>query len=366
MKNNKLKKMQDLILKAIKIKSIESSPKEILKSLEIFKKEFSSDFIIKDYLFQGRPMIVLSNTKSKKVDFILAGHSDVVPGPDELFQPKTEGDILKGRGAYDMKAPLIAALFALRQYLKDSDNLKVAVFITTDEEKDGLSSKYLVKEIGYQAKFAILPDGGSEKELITVQKGFLQLKLITDGVSAHASTPFEGDNPIHHILTIYNELLKKFPLPTHADDWKTSICITKINADAGSINLIPKTAITCLDIRYVNTIHVKKIINIIKKTAPGINIKIIAENELLAIDKNNQHVATLKNAMNKFSDKPVKLSRECSTSDAVFLSEQGIPSVLFRPKGGGTHQYEEWVSQESLVNFYKIILNFLKKYNIGN
>ena len=34
---------------------------------------------------------------------VLHGHLDVVPGRDEQFEPRLEGDRLFGRGAYDMK-----------------------------------------------------------------------------------------------------------------------------------------------------------------------------------------------------------------------------------------------------------------------
>ena len=39
---------------------------------------------------------------------ILHGHLDVVPGREEQFEPRVEGDRLIGRGAYDMKGGLAA------------------------------------------------------------------------------------------------------------------------------------------------------------------------------------------------------------------------------------------------------------------
>jgi di/tripeptidase len=43
------------------------------------------------------------------------------------------------------------------------------------------------------------------------------------------------------------------------------------------------------------------------------------------------------------------------------LAENGTPSILTMPKGGGEHQDKEWISKKSLVQFYKILINFLKE-----
>ena len=54
--------------------------------------------------------------------------------------------------------------------------------------------------------------------MIVEEKGALQLKVLAEGVSAHASQPFNGDNAIVKVMDVYNDLISKYPLPTSSDD----------------------------------------------------------------------------------------------------------------------------------------------------
>jgi len=343
----------------IKYQTTEDKPREKIKCLKAIEKKFARYFFIQKYSFQNRPIMVLSNTKSKKVDFILAGHIDVVPANTEKFKIKTKDNKLCARGIYDMKGPLAASLFAIQSYLKQNNDLKIAIFITSDEEIDGLSTKYLIEKIGYNAKFAILPDGGSETKIITHQKGFLQIKIIISGKSAHASQPWQAKNPIEKGMFLYKKLMAEFPNPKNEDDWKTSINLTKIKA-GNAVNQIPDKVELCFDIRYIHEQDKKKIINQIKKILiKKYQIDVIAENGPLITKNNNPNIKKLKTIMEKINKKNVLLTRESGTSDAVFFAENGIPAVLFRPKGGGSHQDKEWADKKSLIQLYEILKNFI-------
>ncbi len=347
-------------------KTTKNNPKEIIKCLKIIEKKFSNNFLIKKFNFKNRPIVVFSNTKSKKVDFILAGHIDVVSGNKNLFKIKENKNKLLGRGVFDMKATLIMSIYAIRDYLRKNNNLKIAIFITTDEEIDGLSVKYLINKIKYKAKFAIIPDGGSDTKIITRQKGFTQIKLTITGKTAHASCPFSGSNPIDLGINVYKKILNKYPMPENENDWRTSICLTKIKA-GDAINQIPEKAIFYFDIRYTEKRHINDIRNIIKNVLKHkAKMEIIAENDALIVSNNNQYIAKLKKCMKNVLNKQITIDRSCGTSDAVFLSENKIPTVLFRPKGGGEHQNDEWISKKSLLEFYDVIVEFLKTFKSLN
>ena len=104
--------------------SVFGNQKEIEKCLKLIEKKFSKYFFIKKYLFKDRPMLVLSNIKSKKVDFILAGHVDVVPAPKEKFLIQVKKDRLLGRGVFTL-TPIISfmliLLFSLKSAVKRED-----------------------------------------------------------------------------------------------------------------------------------------------------------------------------------------------------------------------------------------------------
>ena len=66
---------------------------------------------------------------------VLHGHIDVVPGREEQFTPRVDGDRLYGRGAYDMKGGLAAMMGAI-QDLKDQRDVRVVLVVVPDEESE--------------------------------------------------------------------------------------------------------------------------------------------------------------------------------------------------------------------------------------
>lgn len=69
--------------------------------------------------YQGRPNVILdlAGTGGGR-SVILNTHTDVVPGPDEMFSPRIEGGMVYGRGACDAKGQVATILLALAA-LKD-------------------------------------------------------------------------------------------------------------------------------------------------------------------------------------------------------------------------------------------------------
>lgn len=331
---------------------------EIEECLKLIFDKYKDIFFVKKYKFKDRPMMVLSNSKKKDLDLILAGHIDVVPAGKSQFKPVIKNNKLFARGTYDMKIALLASVDVLKSHIND-ENLKFAIFITSDEEVDGLSTKYLLNNIGYKAKFAIIPDGGDDKKLVIAQKGFIQLKMVLKGKSTHASKPFNGKNPLQMISDLQLKLSQVFPNPMTEDDWKTSVVPTYINSGS-AYNQIPDKAEIVFDIRYVRKSDVKKIMSISKKMFnKNIDIEIVAENGNLDTPKSNSNVKKLLKAMEKGFGNKVLLSKTSGTSDAIFFMEKKIPAVLFKPNGGGAHQNDEWIDLKSLEKFKKVLEYFI-------
>jgi succinyl-diaminopimelate desuccinylase len=346
--------------KLIAIQSTNENPGQKLEILKLIEKQYGSKLNVKKYVFQNRNSIVLSNTKSKKLDLIIATHADVVPAEPKQFALKQKGDKLFGRGSADMKAALLMSLEVLNKLTTEGSNKKVAVFVTTDEETDGLSTKYLLSKVGYKSKFAIVPDGGSEVNFSVSQKGFVQLDLTLKGKSSHASRPWEGINPITRGFEIYSKINSKYPIPKNIDDWKTSCVLTKVQAGFAN-NQVPDTANFVFDVRFVNQADYKNLVKELKyNLAKGDKVKIVAQNESFAVDSSNQYITLLAKSAKKIANKKVKYVKDASTSDALYFAQAKIPSVLFSPTGSNSHQNDEWVSYQSMLIFYETIVHFLK------
>lgn len=332
---------------------------ERIACLQMIKERFGDHLYATEMSFrEDRPILVMSTTRAFNTGIIIATHVDVVDAEEALFAPVEKGDKLIGRGAYDMKGATAAVLFAVRDHFWQDGSVPVTVFVTTDEEADGLSVRWLLQERGYKAKFAILPDGGNDSSLVIKQKGFHQIKLTVTGRTTHASTPWNGVNPIERGMKFAAALKKRFPNPKDKKDWRTTVAVTKCEAGK-NLNQVPGVAMFCFDIRFVDEAHVQEIVELAKKVLKkDYTLECVAENGIFSVNPEDHYIRTLAQAMRK-NGKPIGFETECGTSDAIFFAEAGIPATLFRPEGGGAHEPDEWVSATSLFQTYKNLIEFL-------
>src|SRR5207248_5343370 len=107
----------------------------------------------------GLPVLVAEAGPDPGVDapcVVFHGHLDVVPGRPEQFEPRTDGDRLIGRGAYDMKGGLAAMMCALKD-VGQQDRVRVRLVCVPDEESEELDERSTdrVVELGLGGDFAI-------------------------------------------------------------------------------------------------------------------------------------------------------------------------------------------------------------------
>jgi acetylornithine deacetylase len=133
---------------------------------------------------------------------ILQGHLDVVPpGPAEMwahppYDPVIADGWMYGRGAGDMKAGTVAALFAL-------DALRAAGYAPAatvhfqsviEEESTGLGALSVLQR-GYRADAAVLPEP-TDFTINRAQIGALWFRLRVRGKPVHVSVAGDGSNAI--------------------------------------------------------------------------------------------------------------------------------------------------------------------------
>lgn len=353
--------MISFIKQLVRVPSVTGNQKEIQKCFDIIVQQFGDVLNPKYKAFRNRRILILSNTNQKKVDIIFLCHIDVVGLGNTPINPMQKNGRLYGRGAYDMKGPLAATLFGTQDFLLfyPNNGVKIACIITADEETDALSSQYICSELEYKSSFAIVPDGGSMKEIITKEKGFVQFEVEVFGKGCHAAYPWRQRNPIDVIYSIYADLQKKFIHPKSVSDWKTSVVLTVMHA-GNQNNQIPVSARACFDARYVSIKDKKHIENIIRKHIKAKDkCSIIAESPLLEVYSKEKAIILLQKAIKRTTGKKPKCGQEPGTSDAAFFANVGIPAALIRPDGDNAHQDDEWVSISSLKKFRSAIKEFL-------
>jgi acetylornithine deacetylase len=133
---------------------------------------------------------------------ILQGHCDVVPaGPLDMwksppFRPEIRDGWVYGRGAGDMKAGTIAALYAVDALRAAGLRLKGRLHFQSviEEESTGLGALSTLQR-GYRADAALLPEPTSRR-FTNVCVGVLWFRLRLRGEPAHVAWASEGFNAI--------------------------------------------------------------------------------------------------------------------------------------------------------------------------
>ncbi|MFX1298653.1 MAG: M20 family metallopeptidase [Promethearchaeota archaeon] len=196
------------------------------KNIAIKIKSFLEDSNIKCEIFpfenNRANLIAFLNEKFEGKNLLYNAHMDVVPPGKEsewnnppLSAYSTEKKIF-GRGAADMKGGLAAmtiALKILKQFEIETPNNLILNAVADEETGGKLGTKWCVdnvlKKKNIKLDYSIVgePSGMATlpKTIILGEKGRLVLKVVTNGISGHASAPFLGKNAI----TMMSEIIQK-------------------------------------------------------------------------------------------------------------------------------------------------------------
>ena len=318
--------------------------------MDFVKKELK-DYYIKEIIIDNYKNLVISNTIDNNLDIIFCGHIDVVPC--DKYEAKVIDDKLYGRGAFDMKSSLSVMMSILKN---NKSNKKIALIITSDEEIGGNCCKQILKD--YNSKLAVIPDAGKNFELVVEEKGLLQLEITAKGITAHASEPFSGDNPIIKLFDVYNNLLKIYPMPKDMNDFKTSVNLSKLNGGTSN-NMVPESASMVLDIRFTNEDKIDDIINNIKNLSNDIEVKVLDSGPTFYVNHNLDIIKEFIKNSEQILNKKLKISKCLATSDAIYFSEKNIPTIMINPIGNYWHNPNEYVEIDSLYTLYELFVTLL-------
>ena len=143
---------------------------------------------------------------------ILNGHIDVVPtGPVDMwdkppFEPHIDGDWLYGRGSGDMKAGLVANIFALDalKRLGYQPAATVHVQSVTEEECTGNGALSALAR-GYRADAAIIPEPENEG-LVRASVGVIWFRVHVKGYPVHVAEAGNGESAIDAAIFLIGQL----------------------------------------------------------------------------------------------------------------------------------------------------------------
>ena len=302
----------------------------------------------------GRPSVVVRapGTGGGRT-LLLCGHLDTVttegmadPGP------RVDGDRFHGRGAYDMKAGVAAALVACREAAALGVRGDVVVAAVADEEHASLGVREVLGSVTADAAIVTEP---TELELIVAHKGFVWAEIEVTGRAAHGSRPHLGVDAIVKSGPVLSEL----GALDEALGARTQPLLGR-----GSVH-----ASTIRGGEELSSYPARCVVGLERRTLPGetaagdeaelaalldrcraADAALVAEARTLLVREpfevaaDAEIVATVRAAAGEALGAPPPVAGASYWADAAFIAAAGIPTVMFGPAGEGAHAAEEWVS----------------------
>lgn len=349
-----MKQAEELTKDLIRSHTVEENTEEFEKCLEYIEDCFSEDFGFERFEKDGEKSLMISRGENPRV--LLHGHIDVVDADEDLFEPELKDGRIYGRGAADMKS----GVACLMKTLEETENREVALLLTSDEERGGFDGTGHVieeKDLSPDVVISAEPDdSGNFPSIVTKQKGVLQLRIKTQGTSAHASKPEEGENAAEKLIEKYREIKQLF---SPGKEFSTTVNLGKISSP-GPVNKVPEEAVMELDIRFSRQYPKEEIISDIENIE-DIEVGVLAEAPMMETSEESEFVKSLGKSAEEVSGRQIEFRRENFASDMRFFTEKGIPAVCFGPEGYNLHGENEFAEVESLEIYCEILKNFLDR-----
>ena len=202
---------------------------------------------------------VVGKIGSGKKSVHFDSHMDTVRvnDADEWKVPPFSGDIVDGsiwgRGSVDMKSALCASVYAAA-YARDMGYLNdKTVYVTgtvCEEYCDGENLKHLYKELNLKPDYCIICEPCDN--IITLgHKGKAQIRIITNGISAHGSAPEKGKNAVYEMAEIIQRVEKLNERLSSMGENHGTIVLSDIKCESASLNAVPSECQIYLDRRLV-------------------------------------------------------------------------------------------------------------------
>ncbi|NJP05572.1 MAG: M20 family metallopeptidase [Chloroflexaceae bacterium] len=305
---------------------------------------------------QGKPSLVATLRPTQTPTLFLNGHLDVVAAQAQQFEPTLQGDRLYGRGSQDMKGS-VAVLMRLAHDLASLETPpNVGFQFVSDEEIGGDAGTGRLLAEGWRCGCFIAAEP-TDMRICNEQKGIVWLRLRIPGAAAHGSRPWEGQNPLFALAHGLVELMRRFP-PPQQEAWITTVTPTSVKTSSSTNNQIPPDALVSLDIRHVAEDTPESVSAAVQESFAQSEIITHKTAGAMITHADEPLIALLAQTCATIRGTPATFYREHFGSDARFYSLAGIPSVCFGPVGHGLHSDDEWVSIESLEQFYHVLYTY--------
>lgn len=223
--------------------------KEEMEKVGFDKVEIDPMGNILGYLGNGEHLIAMDG----HVDTVGVGEASL--WEYDPYHGYEDGEIIIGRGASDQKGGIASMVYAAKiiKDLKLEDDYTLLVTGTVQEEDcDGLCWQYIIEKDKIKPEFVVITEPTS-CNIYRGQRGRMEIKVTTHGISCHGSAPERGDNAIYKMAPIINEL-KTLHLNLKNNDFlgKGSLTVSEIFSNSPSRCSVPDRCSISIDRRLTD------------------------------------------------------------------------------------------------------------------
>jgi acetylornithine deacetylase/succinyl-diaminopimelate desuccinylase-like protein len=305
----------------------------------------------------GRPsFLVHTRGRGGGRTLLLCGHLDTVgvEGMSAPFEPRLDGDRLRGRGSYDMKAGVAAAFVACREAAARDLAGDVLVAAVADEEHASIGVQEALRSLDGEPDAAIVTEP-TEMEIAIAHRGFAWLEIEVAGRAAHGSRPHLGIDAIVKagpVLTALGGLDERLGERRHPLLGRGSVHASLISGGR-DLATYPDRCTIGIERRTLPgegapevERELEDLLEGFREAEPVLKAagRTLLVREPLETSEGEPIVSVLRDAASGVLGSRPPLSGASFWADSAFIAAAGIPTVLFGPSGEGAHALEEWVS----------------------
>lgn len=322
----------------------------------------------------GRPNVVaVARGTGGGRSLLLNGHIDTVgvEGMAAPHEPRIEGGRLYGRGGYDMKGGVAAAMMATARATEHSLAGDVIFTAVMDEEHAGLGTAAVVER--WRADAALVAEP-TELELAVAHKGFVWFEVETWGVAAHGSRPHLGVDAIvqmGRLLAEIGELDARLQAePRHPLLGGGSVHASIISGGR-ELSTYPERCLLSLERRTIPgqdaagaEAELRDLAARLGAGNPSFRAEIRRGLERAPLETAPDHpfVAATRAAVERVLGRPASATGVSYWSDAATLAQAGMPTLLFGPTGEGAHAAEECVDLASVETCAEVYVELARRW----
>lgn len=295
----------------------------------------------------GRPSVVaIARGTGGGRALLLNAHLDTVgtEAMEKPFDARVEDGRLYGRGSYDMKGALAAAMLALADASRMGLAGDVILTAVADEEVASLGTEAVLGRVAADAAIVCEP---TELQVAIAHRGFAGFEIETHGVAAHGSRPDLGVDAIAkmgHVLVALEELGRRLQAGRRHPLVGAGSLHASLIEGGQEFSSYPARCLLTGERRTLPGETAAEIEADLRTAAGDAEVRLLVSRQPFEVDEGHELVHALGAAAGVSGVIGVPF-----WTDAALVAAAGIPTVLFGPAGEGAHAAVEWVDVSSLV-----------------